>query len=149
MTVPLKLKVIKAVYETLEVKEAAADYSRPISSANLVYSLFSYLKKETREQFITLHLDTKNRLLCIDLVSTGTMTGSLIHPREVFKTALLSSAASIIAVHNHPSGDPTPSRDDIAVTERLKKAGELIGIELLDHIIIGDGYKSLKELGYV
>ncbi len=134
MIVPLKLKVIRAVYETLEVKEAVADYSLPISSANLVYSLFSYLKNETREQLITLHLDTKNRLLCIDLVSVGTMSNSLIHPREVFKTALISSAASIVAVHNHPSGDPTPSRDDIAVTERLKKAGELIGIDLLDHI---------------
>ena len=81
-------------------------------------------------------------------VSEGTLTNSLIHPREAFKEAVRESAASVIFVHNHPSGDPDPSRDDLVVTERLKAAGEIIGIPVLDHVIIGDGrYVSLKERG--
>ncbi len=85
----------------------------------------------------------------MDRVSTGTMTSSIIHPREVFKTALLSSATSLLLLHNHPSGDPTPSCEDILITEKLKGAGEIMGIALLDHVIIGDGYVSLKEKGYL
>ena len=148
--IPVRFKVIKAIYEKLKIKEGTAEYAAgAISSAQTVYSLFSFLKNETKEHFIALHLDTKNRILCIDRVSVGTMTNSLIHPREVFKTALLSSAASLLLIHNHPSGDPTPSRDDISITEKLKGAGELMGIALLDHVIIGDGYVSLKEKGYL
>lgn len=90
----------------------------------------------------------KNRLLREYKVSEGTLTNSPIHPREAFKEAIRESAASVIFVHNHPSGDPAPSRDDIAVTGRLKSAGEIIGIQVLDHIIIGDGtYVSLREQG--
>ncbi|MBI5847184.1 MAG: DNA repair protein RadC [Nitrospirae bacterium] len=143
-------KVIKAVYEKLTIQEGTEQYvSKIISDAQTVFSLFSFLQQETKEHFIALHLDVKNRILCIDRVSAGTMTGSLIHPREVFKTALLSSAASLLLIHNHPSGDPTPSRDDISITENLKGAGEIIGIAVLDHVIIGDGYVSLKEKGYL
>ncbi len=143
-------KVIRAVYEKLTIQEGTAEYvTNTISDARAVYALFSFLQQETKENFIVVHLDVKNRILCIDRVSTGTMTGSLVHPREVFKTALLSSAASVLLVHNHPSGDPTPSRDDIAITEKLKGAGELMGIAVLDHVIIGDGYVSLKEKGYL
>ncbi len=147
---PVYFKVIRAVYERLTVQEGLSAYSaRAIRDAQAVYTLFGFLKQETREHLIALHLDAKNRMLCIDRVSTGTMTASLIHPREVFKTALLSSAASLLIVHNHPSGDPTPSREDITVTEKLKGAGEIIGITLLDHVIIGEGYVSLREKGYV
>ncbi len=146
----IRFKVIKAVYERLTIQEGTAQYvSKTISDAQTVYALFSFLQQETKEHFIALHLDVKNRILCIDRVSAGTMTGSLIHPREVFKTALLSSAASLLLIHNHPSGDPTPSRDDISITEKLKGAGDLIGITVLDHVIIGDGYVSLKEKGYL
>ena len=145
-----RFKVIKAVYEKLTIQEGTEQYvSKTISDAQTVYALFSFLQQETKEHFIALHLDVKNRILCIDRVSAGTMTCSLIHPREVFKTALLSSAASLLLIHNHPSGDPAPSREDISITEKLKGAGELMGIAVLDHVIIGDGYVSLKEKGYL
>ena len=146
----IRFKVIRAVYEKLTVQEGTSEYlGNTINSAQTVYALFSFLQQETKEHFIVLHLDVKNRILCIDRVSAGTMTASLIHPREVFKTALLSSAASLLLIHNHPSGDPTPSRDDISITEKLKGAGEIMGIAVLDHVIIGDGYVSLKEKGYL
>jgi DNA repair protein RadC len=147
---PVRFKVIRAVYERLAIGEGTSEYSaKAISNAQEVYYLFSFLQQETKEHFIALHLDAKNRILCIDKVSVGTMTTSIIHPREVFKTALLSSAASLLLIHNHPSGDPTPSREDILITEKLKGAGEIMGIALLDHVIIGDGYVSLKEKGYL
>ena len=146
----IRFKVIRAVYEKLTIQEGTAEYvANTISNAQAVYALFSFLQQETKEHFIALHLDAKNRILCIDRVSAGTMTNSLIHPREVFKTALLSSATSLLLVHNHPSGDPTPSREDISITEKLKGAGEIMGISVLDHVIIGDGYVSLKEKGYL
>ena len=146
----IRFKVIRAVYEKLTIQEGTAEYvANTISNAQAVYALFSFLQQETKEHFIALHLDAKNRILCIDRVSAGTMTNSLIHPREVFKTALLSSATSLLLVHNHPSGDPTPSREDISITEKLKGAGEIMGIAVLDHVIIGDGYISLKEKGYL
>ena len=146
----IRFKVIRAVYEKLTIQEGTAEYAaNTISDAQTVYALFSFLQQETKEHFIALHLDAKNRILCIDRVSAGTMTNSLIHPREVFKTALLSSAASLLLIHNHPSGDPTPSREDILITEKLKGAGEIMGISVLDHVIIGDGYVSLKEKGYL
>ncbi|MFA5823215.1 MAG: DNA repair protein RadC [Thermodesulfovibrionales bacterium] len=146
----IRFKVIRAVYEKLTIQEGTAEYvANTIIDAETVYALFSFLQQETKEHFIALHLDAKNRILCIDRVSAGTMTNSLIHPREVFKTALLSSAASLLLIHNHPSGDPTPSRDDISITEKLRGAGEIMGIAVLDHVIIGDGYVSLKEKGYL
>ena len=146
----IRFKVIRAVYEKLTIQEGTAEYvANTIIEAQSVYALFSFLQQETKEHFIALHLDAKNRILCIDRVSAGTMTNSLIHPREVFKTALLSSAASLLLIHNHPSGDPTPSRDDISITEKLRGAGEIMGIAVLDHVIIGDGYVSLKEKGYL
>jgi DNA repair protein RadC len=146
----ISFKVIRAVFEELTIQDEMTEYAtRAISDAQTVYALFSFLKQETKEHFIALHLDAKNKILCIDRVSAGTLTGSFIHPREVLKTALLSSAASLLLIHNHPSGDPTPSREDIAVTEKLKGAGDIMGIPILDHIIIGDGYVSLKEKGYI
>ncbi|MDP2277322.1 MAG: JAB domain-containing protein, partial [Nitrospirota bacterium] len=82
-------------------------------------------------------------------ISEGTLTNSLIHPREAFKNAIKESAASVIFIHNHPSGDPAPSREDIAITERLMQTGEIIGIKVLDHVVIGDGrHTSLMDDGY-
>ncbi len=99
------------------------------------------------ETFIVLLLDAKNRLIRDFVVSQGSLTQSIVHPREAFEPAIRNSAASVLFVHNHPSGDPTPSREDVEVTRRLKQTGELIGIRVLDHVIIGEaGYASLADL---
>lgn len=99
-----------------------------------------------REHFRVILLNTKNQVLSVETVSIGSLNSSLVHPREVFKQAILRSAAAVILVHNHPSGDPSPSKEDIEITRRLEDAGRLIGIEVLDHIIIGDHiFTSLKE----
>jgi DNA repair protein RadC len=106
------------------------------------------LREEKREHFVALLLDTKNGVLRTKTVSIGDLSSSIVTPREVFKEAIRHSAASLIVAHNHPSGDPTPSPDDAAVTRRLQEAGELLGIELLDHIVLGDQrFVSLKEKG--
>jgi len=91
-------------------------------------------------------LNTKNQVLAVDTISVGSLNSSLVHPREVFKPAVLKSAAAVILLHNHPSGDATPSSEDMEITRRLAEAGKILGIEVLDHIIIGDHvFTSLKE----
>lgn len=108
------------------------------------------LMKRPEEELWVFSLNTKNDVTGMFMVSRGSLSSSIVHPREVFKGALLNNAASIIAVHQHPSGNSTPSREDIEVTKRLTEAGKILGIELLDHIVIGEGeYVSLKEKGYV
>ncbi|OOM11150.1 JAB domain-containing protein [Clostridium saccharobutylicum] len=103
-----------------------------------------------REKLIVCCLNTKNEPTNISTVSIGSLNSSIVHPREVFKTAILSNSASIILFHNHPSGDTNPSKEDINITERIKEAGKIIGIEMMDHIILGDNnYTSLKESGIV
>ena len=119
----------------------------PIKTAQDVADLFmpelQYLKKEN---FKGVYLDSKNRVIWDETISIGTLNASIVHPREVFSTALVKSANAIILVHNHPSGDPTPSSDDIEITKKMIDAGKLMDIEILDHIIIGEGeYVSLKE----
>ncbi len=144
----LRLKVIKPVYSTLTVAEEARDWfhpDTPVTRSDQVADLFAHLKKETREIFATVHLDSKNRVLCIETVSIGSLSAAIVHPREVFKGTLLSSAAAMVLVHNHPSGDPTPSREDLELTKRLKDAGELLGIRVLDHVIIGENYLSFAD----
>jgi len=124
----IKLKTIKAVYETMTVSDIVTDYLKPntrYTSASQVYDTFSFLRHETKEYFIALHLDGKNRIVCCDMVSTGSLNQSIVHPRELFKTALLSSAAAVILLHNHPTGDPTPSAEDLTITHRLKEAGDM------------------------
>jgi DNA repair protein RadC len=148
----IKFKQIKAVYETLTIKEEITNYLPPCTrytSPDQIHQVFSFLRNETKVYFITLHLDGKNRISCIDVVSIGTLNQSLVHPRDLFKTALLSSAAAIILIHNHPTGDPTPSREDLEITRRLREAGELLGIKILDHIIIGDTYMSFVQGGLI
>ena len=107
------------------------------------------LRGSDREHFWALALNTKNQLLKIIEVSIGSLNASIVHPRELFKEAVRISAASVVVVHNHPSGDPTPSGADIQLTRRLVKAGDVLGIEVLDHVVIGDGvtHASLRELG--
>ncbi|HEX3023560.1 MAG TPA: JAB domain-containing protein [Lachnospiraceae bacterium] len=102
------------------------------------------------KQLLLLMLDTKCKLIADMVLSIGSVNASITAPREIFLNALRHSAVSIILLHNHPSGDPTPSREDITTTKRIKEAGQLIGILLMDHIIIGDTtYVSLKERGFI
>jgi len=146
----IKFKTIRAIYETLTIREEIAAYFPPstrFSSPSQIHDIFGFLQYETKEQFITLHLDGKNRIICIDQVSVGSLNQSIVHPREVFKTALLSSAAAIVLLHNHPSGDPMCSREDREITRRLKEGGDLLGIRVLDHIIIGSSFFSFVEQG--
>ena len=133
------------------VKESSFLYqTRQILSPKDAYEMIKeQLEGLDREQFIIACLNTKNEPTNITVVSVGSLNKAIVHPREVFKTAILSNAASIMAFHNHPSGETTPSQQDIQLTKRLYEAGELLGIKLLDHLIIGDGtFTSLKEKGY-
>lgn len=131
------------------VKEGSILYDvRKLSSPSDAAGLGrKFLDEADREQVIVCCLDNKNQPVSVNIVSMGTVNSSLVHPREVFKTAVLSNAASIILFHNHPSGDPEPSQEDINITDRIKEAGKILGIELLDHIIIGseNRFISLKE----
>ena len=133
------------------VKESNMLYKqRRIRSSLDSYELFrEYLEEVDREHFVVAFLDTKNQPTNISTVHIGSLNASIVHPREVMKTAILSNAASIICCHPHPSGDSTPSPEDIDVTERLAEVSKIVGIELLDHIIIGNGkFISLKEKVY-
>jgi DNA repair protein RadC len=119
--------------------------SGPSDAARL---LIPHLRHRRTEVFAILPLDAKGRARAVRIVSVGSLTASIVHPREVFNEALAASAASIIVAHNHPSGDPTPSPEDIAVTRKLVRAGEVMGIPVVDHLVIGDsGVTSLKEQG--
>lgn len=112
--------------------------------------LMPELRHEPQEHFKVLYLDVKNRVLRVGTVFVGTLDGSTVHPREVFRDAVQLPCAGVIAAHNHPSGDPTPSQEDIAITGRLATAGRVLGIVLLDHVILGDGrWVSLKERGLI
>jgi DNA repair protein RadC len=100
-----------------------------------------------REYFVALHLDTRNKVTGYHVVSIGSLNTSVVHPREVFKAAILDSAAAVVVSHNHPSGNIMPSKEDVELTARLQKAGNILGIEVLDHIIVGDSFYSFKTKG--
>jgi DNA repair protein RadC len=109
-----------------------------------------FLKDADREYFLTLMLSTKNNITGVNVASVGTLNSSLVHPREVFKAAILANAAAVVLVHNHPSGEATASSEDLEITRRLDEAGKILGIEVLDHVIVGDGcWVSLKEKGII
>lgn len=110
---------------------------------------FMRIHEEPEEYMHMICMNTKNKIIGVFEISHGTANASIVRPREVFQKALLANAISIILLHNHPSGDPKPSREDIEVTKRLTEAGKVLGIDVLDHIIIGDTYTSLKEKGYL
>ncbi|HZR82567.1 MAG TPA: JAB domain-containing protein [Candidatus Binatia bacterium] len=157
------------MWELRVVRERRAGYGlsgEPITSSSQVFRAFrERFEKLDREEFIVILLDGKGRILGFNSVSTGSLTASLVHPREVFKTAIIvvedelfpralfrrairSNSASVILVHNHPSGDPTPSPEDIALTNRLRSAGDLVGIRIVDHVVIGDSrYVSFVDSG--
>ncbi|CAM3140922.1 DNA repair protein RadC [Paenibacillus sp. UMB7766-LJ446] len=119
----------------------------PRDAADILTEQLRYLQKE---HFVCLFLNSKNHIIAQETLSMGSLNASIVHPREVFRAAIKCSSASIVCAHNHPSGDPTPSPEDIQITKRLIEAGAIVGIDVLDHIIIGDGtYVSLKEKGLV
>jgi len=109
-----------------------------------------FIGDDDREVFFVMCLNTKNHVIAVHRAHVGSLNASVVHPRETFKAAILNNAASIIVSHQHPSGDSSPSQEDIHVTKRLKDAGQMIGIEVLDHLIVGrNQFTSLKEKGYV
>ncbi len=119
--------------------------SSPGDAADIV---MEDMRRLDREHFVILMLNTKHRVMAKKVVSIGHLNASLVHPRELFKDVIRRSSAAVILVHNHPSGDPTPSEEDLAVTRRLAEAGKLLGISVLDHIIVGEHrYVSLREQG--
>ena len=134
------------------VREQREEYGQVTHFRNSIdiYTTFrERFERADREEFLVLLLDGKNKLLGFNVVSIGNLTGSLTHPREVYKAAILGNAASIILLHNHPSGDPIPSQEDLEITKRLRESGEILGIKVLDHVIIGDGkYLSFVDDGY-
>ena len=115
-----------------------------------VYKLSKRIHRLKKEHFLAYLLDARNMLIAEETISVGTLTMAVVHPREVFEPAIRHSAAGIVLVHNHPSGDPTPGDEDRRLTERLVQAGKLMGIEILDHVIVThNGYTSLRELGWL
>jgi len=139
---------LKAVFKLLSLIAAErAGTMDKICDACGVYNLYhDRFRDEKQEHFLAIILDTKHRILREVLVSKGTLSGSIVHPREVFAPAIRERAASVLVIHNHPSGDPAPSHEDIEITRRLREAGELIGIPLLDHVILGaDSFISLRD----
>ncbi|HEY8343588.1 MAG TPA: DNA repair protein RadC [Bacillota bacterium] len=126
--------------------ETMTGIKSPKDVADLLMAKLRFLK---HERFLAVHLNTKNKVLSIETISIGTLDSSLVHPRELFKTAIKNSSAALILAHNHPSGDPYPSKEDLTLTRRLREGGEILGIQILDHIIIGDNrYVSLREEGF-
>ena len=144
--VRISIVSIKQVRESSKLYDVEKKITYPIDAANIINAVFN-LESEDREVFGILVLDTKNKVNAAHIVSIGSLDTTLVHPREVYKLAILNNATSIICFHNHPSGDPNPSKEDVNVTKRLQAAGKILGIELVDHIIIGADkrYISLKQ----
>jgi DNA repair protein RadC len=116
----------------------------------VVKAIRASIKDKAKEHFKLILLNPRNKIIGISTISIGTLNASLVHPREVFKDALMHTAASVVLAHNHPSGDPEPSEDDITITKRLIEAGKILGVEVIDHIIVGkNGFFSFKEKGLI
>ncbi|MGI6712185.1 MAG: RadC family protein [Bacillota bacterium] len=147
-----KAAEIKAVIELGKRMVSAGNEIMPAvrSPQDAAHIMMEEMRFLDREHFKALLLNTKNQLFKVITVSIGSLSSTIVHPRELFKDAIKSSAAALILIHNHPSGDPTPSREDIEVTKRLIEVGGIVGIEVLDHIIIGNGqWMSLKEKNFI
>jgi len=134
--------------DTLDNPESLVNYLRPKLTESVIY-------RPDVENLIVIHLSTRRKAIGFEVISTGTLDTLLVHAREVFKSAILTNAAAIVLAHNHPSGDPTPSEADIKVTRDLIRAGQLLRIDLIDHVVLGQatperpkGWASLRELGY-
>jgi len=146
-----KASQIKAAFELANRLEGYVEAGgKPVVKTpdDVVGLVRGRLKGKKKEHFLALLLDTRNQLIKVAEISVGSLDSSLVHPREVFKEAIAATAASVVFAHNHPSGDPTASEDDIRLTKRLAEAGEIVGIDVLDHIILGDkNFLSLKREG--
>ena len=139
------LKAIIDLSKDLLLPDGNEYYIKQPSDA---YDYLRFMALQPEENLMVLSLNTKNRVIHSEICSKGSLNSSIVHPREIFVSAIKNRAASIIIGHNHPSQDPTPSNEDVNITNRLKECGKIIGIELLDHIIIGNGsFTSLKEKG--
>ena len=133
--------------EELEPELKSFDIKDPEA---VVKAIRASIKDKAKEHFKLILLNPRNKIIGISTISIGTLNTSLVHPREVFKDAIMHSAASVVLAHNHPSGDPEPSEDDITITKRLMEAGKILGIEVMDHIIIAkNGFLSFKEKGLI
>ena len=121
-----------------------------LTSAEAVFTMLAPIVEPLdREQFFAVFLDGRNRVTGFEVISTGSLGASIVHPREAFKLALLHNAAAVIFAHNHPSGDPSPSPEDVRITDRLRRAGETLGIPVLDHVVIGEGrWHSFADNGW-
>lgn len=146
---PARAAMLKAAFELGRRKASREGPDTPLDSSRAAAALLiPWLSGHREERFVVLCLDAKQRLLRKEEVFKGTLTSTLVHPREVFAIAIREGAASILVAHNHPSGDPSPSDEDLAITKRLEEAGRLIGIHLTDHLIIGhEGFLSLRAVG--
>jgi DNA repair protein RadC len=143
---------ISAIFELARRFSSLSEDQKPaFTSPDACFSLIApHLSGLKQEHFLCLYLDTKNRLIREETISIGTLDANVVHPREVFKGAVSYSASSIVFAHNHPSGDPEPSEEDVAFTRILVDAGRLMGIDVLDHLIIGDSsFVSFKERGLI
>ncbi len=141
------LREVELRYRKRKVTDAAA-IGKPIRAAEQVVDLFTDLQSEAKEKLLTIHLDTKNRILCFEVVAMGSLKAIYMRPMEVFRTSFPVNAHGAIVVHNHPSGDPRPSADDKALTKTLIRMASDMGLSFDDHIIIGDGrYYSFAEHG--
>lgn len=131
------------------VKEKSIKYNfEPVTKPKDIFHLVKELVGDTdREYFLVIHVDVKNKPTSIEIAFIGTLTEASVHPREIFKSAILTNANQIIISHTHPSGSAEPSYEDRVLTKRLKEAAELIGIPIMDHIIVGDDYYSFVENG--
>ena len=147
---PIGVRELAIRYKPLRVAlPVNGDVGTPRAAAHLAAAVLAGL---TVEQVIALHVNTKQKLIGVHVVSIGTLNASLVHPREVFKAAVLTNAAGLILAHNHPSGDPMPSPDDREMVNRLRQAGALLGVELRDALIVtdpmdGGAYYSFREAG--
>lgn len=149
---PAKVAQLKAAVELgRRLSSEMPGPKHTIKSPSDVHNLLKErMRYYDREHFKVIFLNTKHQVMGVETVSVGSLDASLVHPRELFKNSIKRSAAALILAHNHPSGDPSPSSEDITITRRLVEAGKIIGIQILDHIIIGDsGYVSLKEHGAI
>lgn len=149
---PAKATTIFAAMElSRRISKVIGKQRFEINSPQSIAQLFmEELRYKNKEVVKVLLLDTKNNIISDTIVSEGSLNASIVHPREVYLEAIKRSANKIVVVHNHPSGDPNPSNEDLKITQRLQESGKILGIELLDHIIIGDGvYCSLRELNYI
>ena len=155
------VRMIKYKTRLTENKRATLEKEVSTNCPDLTYAIkspddavnigkgFMRIHEEPEEYMYMICMNTKNKIIGVFEISHGSVNSSIVSPREVFQKALLANAVSIIVMHNHPSGDCTPSREDIEVTKRLAEAGKIVGVEVLDHIIVGDRYSSLKEKGYL